>query len=260
MESASEWGEAATNLGASSSQYWRWVALPILWPALLGAFVLLFGSAFAAYATAVALLGSQINLVPIVIGSRHHGRFRLHPQIANALALGMIVIIGVVMMVYACSSAGQQVAAAMRRGRSEPLGHVLAGAAALYFLVPLYRHRGVQPGAGQRAAMASTYYQTDPPGSGLQGQPPALAQAGGGTVVVSTGADGADRLLGEPAAAEAAAGARLHRRAAVRGARRSPWASPSSICSAQLQYHSGPLYWLVAAGLANRPQVLVSPT
>jgi len=96
-----EWVEAATNLGASSSQYWRWVALPILWPALLGAFVLLFGSAFSAYATAVALLGTQVNLVPIAIGSALTGDFATQPQIADALAFGMILVIGVVMTLYA---------------------------------------------------------------------------------------------------------------------------------------------------------------
>jgi putative spermidine/putrescine transport system permease protein len=96
-----EWAEAATNLGATSSQYWRWVALPILWPSLLGAFVLLFGSGFAAFATAVALVGTQINLVPIRIGSLLTGDFATSPQLADALALGMILIIGVVMLAYA---------------------------------------------------------------------------------------------------------------------------------------------------------------
>ena len=96
-----EWSEAATNLGATSSQYWLWVALPILWPALLGAFVLLFGSAFAAYATATALLGSGVHLVPIDIGLVVSGDFSSNPQLADALALGMIVIIGAVMVAYA---------------------------------------------------------------------------------------------------------------------------------------------------------------
>ncbi len=96
-----EWREAATSLGASKSQFWRWVGLPILWPSLLGAFVLLFGSAFSAYATTVALVGSQINLVPIRIGSILSGDFAADPNQANALAVGMIVIIAAVMVVYA---------------------------------------------------------------------------------------------------------------------------------------------------------------
>jgi putative spermidine/putrescine transport system permease protein len=96
-----EWREAAVSLGATPAQFWRWVGMPILWPSLLGAVVLLFGSAFAAYATAWALVGSQINLVPIVIGRILSGDFASDPQQANALALGMIVIIGGIMLIYA---------------------------------------------------------------------------------------------------------------------------------------------------------------
>jgi putative spermidine/putrescine transport system permease protein len=96
-----EWREAATNLGASSLQFWRWVGLPILGPAILGAMVLLFGSAFAAYATATALVGSELSLVPILIGRVVTGDFAADPQIANALAFGMIVIISITMTFYA---------------------------------------------------------------------------------------------------------------------------------------------------------------
>ena len=49
-----EWREAAANLGASSWQYWRNVGIPVLAPSFLGAMILLFGNAFAAYATAYA--------------------------------------------------------------------------------------------------------------------------------------------------------------------------------------------------------------
>src|SRR5262245_7662499 len=37
-----EWREASANLGASTWQYWRYVALPVLWPPMLGATLLLF--------------------------------------------------------------------------------------------------------------------------------------------------------------------------------------------------------------------------
>jgi putative spermidine/putrescine transport system permease protein len=96
-----EWREAATNLGASSRQFWQWIGLPILGPSVLGAMVLLFGSAFAAYATATALVGSELSLVPILIGRVLTGDFTADPQIANALAFGMIVIISLTMTVYA---------------------------------------------------------------------------------------------------------------------------------------------------------------
>ena len=63
----------AENLGATTWQYWRYVALPILLPSLLGTMILLFGNAFGAYATAYALTGSFINLVTIVIGAQIKG-------------------------------------------------------------------------------------------------------------------------------------------------------------------------------------------
>ena len=47
-----EWREAASNLGASQLQFWRYVGIPVLMPSILGAVILLFGNAFAAYATA----------------------------------------------------------------------------------------------------------------------------------------------------------------------------------------------------------------
>ncbi|MDO9303371.1 MAG: ABC transporter permease subunit, partial [Anaerolineales bacterium] len=49
-----EWREAAENLGASTTQYWLRVALPVLLPSILGSMILLFGNAFGAYATAYA--------------------------------------------------------------------------------------------------------------------------------------------------------------------------------------------------------------
>ena len=87
-----EWLEAAENLGASSFQYWRYVALPILLPAMLGAMILLFGNAFGAFATAQALTGGQINLVTIVIGSQLRGDILADPGLGYALALGMVVV------------------------------------------------------------------------------------------------------------------------------------------------------------------------
>lgn len=87
-----EWLEAAENLGANSFQYWRYVAFPILLPALLGTMILLFGNAFGAFATAQALTGGQINLVTIVIGSQISGDILADPGLGYALALGMVVV------------------------------------------------------------------------------------------------------------------------------------------------------------------------
>jgi putative spermidine/putrescine transport system permease protein len=90
-----EWVEAAENLGASTFQYWRYVAFPILLPAILGTMILLFGNAFGAFATAQALTGGQINLVTIVIGSQLRGDVLGDPGLGYALALGMVVIMAI---------------------------------------------------------------------------------------------------------------------------------------------------------------------
>jgi putative spermidine/putrescine transport system permease protein len=95
-----EWREACENLGATPLQYWRYVAFPILMPTLLGTTILLFGNAFGAYATAYAFSGSFINLVSILIGAQIQGDVLYNPGLGNALALGMIVIMSLVMFGY----------------------------------------------------------------------------------------------------------------------------------------------------------------
>jgi putative spermidine/putrescine transport system permease protein len=98
-----EWREACENLGGSYLQYWRYVALPILLPSLLGTTILLFGNAFGAYATAYAFSGSFINLVTILIGAVIQGDVLYDPGLGNALALGMILIMSLCMLGYAWS-------------------------------------------------------------------------------------------------------------------------------------------------------------
>ncbi len=95
-----EWLEASENLGASSFQYWRYVAFPILLPSILGSMVLLFGNSFGAYATAFALTGGQINLVTIVIGSQLRGDVLGDQGLGYALALGMVVIMAIAIAGY----------------------------------------------------------------------------------------------------------------------------------------------------------------
>ncbi|WP_020393735.1 ABC transporter permease [Thiolinea disciformis] len=87
-----EWREAAAMLGASGFQYWRMVALPILWPALLGTFALLFANSFGAVATAYALTGSSLSIVPILLFAQIRGDVLHDPHLGYALAFGMILI------------------------------------------------------------------------------------------------------------------------------------------------------------------------
>ena len=95
-----EWLEASENLGASSFQYWRYVALPILLPSIMGTMILLFGNSFGAFATAQALTGGQINLVTIVIGSQLRGDALGDPGLGYAMALGMVVVMALAITGY----------------------------------------------------------------------------------------------------------------------------------------------------------------
>ena len=95
-----EWREASETLGASANQYWRYIALPILTPSLLGSTILLFGNAFGAYATAYALTGGQLNLVTILIGAQMRGDVLNNPNLGYALALGMIIIMAFSIILY----------------------------------------------------------------------------------------------------------------------------------------------------------------
>lgn len=90
-----EWREASENLGATSFEYWRYIALPVLLPSLLGTIILLFGNAFGAYATAFALTGGSLNLVTIVIGAQLRGDVLNNPGLGYALALGMVFIMAI---------------------------------------------------------------------------------------------------------------------------------------------------------------------
>ena len=95
-----EWKEAASILGASNGQYWRMIAFPILWPSLMGTTLLLFANAFGAIATAYALTGSALNIVPILLYAQIRGDVLHNANLGYALALGMIVITGLSNLLY----------------------------------------------------------------------------------------------------------------------------------------------------------------
>lgn len=95
-----EWSEAAETLGASSWQFWRYIGLPVLWPNLLGTLSLLFANAFGAVATAYALTGSSLNIVPILLYAQIRGDVLHNPGLGAALALGMIVVTAFANIIY----------------------------------------------------------------------------------------------------------------------------------------------------------------
>lgn len=97
-----QWREAAENLGGSTWHYWRYVAGPLLAPAFLGATLLLFANALSAYATIVAWENQVSYVVPQQIAAAMISEVGLaNPHEADALALGMVVMVAVVMTGYA---------------------------------------------------------------------------------------------------------------------------------------------------------------
>ncbi|MFL5675198.1 MAG: ABC transporter permease [Chloroflexota bacterium] len=95
-----EWREASENMGGSSAQYWRYVALPILTPTILGTMVLLFGNAFGAQATAYQLTGGTLPIITLVLSAQLRGDVLNNVGLGYAIAMGMVVIMGGSILIY----------------------------------------------------------------------------------------------------------------------------------------------------------------
>jgi putative spermidine/putrescine transport system permease protein len=96
-----DWREAAEGMGATSFQYWRHVALPILMPSLLGTAILLFANSFGAQATAFQLTGGSLDIATIAISRQMRGDVLFNEGLGYALAMGMVVIMAVSIGLYA---------------------------------------------------------------------------------------------------------------------------------------------------------------
>jgi putative spermidine/putrescine transport system permease protein len=97
-----EWYDASASLGGSAWSFWRHVGGPILTPSFLGALLLLFTNAFAAYATAQALISQGCGLITQQISCQMQSEVVLgRENVGKAIAMGMIVVVAVVMLLYA---------------------------------------------------------------------------------------------------------------------------------------------------------------
>jgi putative spermidine/putrescine transport system permease protein len=97
-----QWREASENLGASGWQYWRYIGGPLLFPAFLGALLLLFANALSAYATLQAWEDQVPYTVPQQIYTSMSSEVGLaNINYADVLALGMVILVAVVMTGYA---------------------------------------------------------------------------------------------------------------------------------------------------------------
>ncbi|WP_414685087.1 MULTISPECIES: ABC transporter permease [unclassified Microbacterium] len=96
-----QWAEANLTLGGTRSSFWLRIGIPVLAPSFLASLLLLFANAFSSYATAAALASQGSQIVPLQIRTSLTSETVLgRENLAGALALGMIVIVGVVMALY----------------------------------------------------------------------------------------------------------------------------------------------------------------
>jgi putative spermidine/putrescine transport system permease protein len=97
-----QWREASENLGASAWQYWRYVGGPLLMPAFLGGLLLLFANALSSFATIIAWENQIAYIVPQQISTALSSEVGLsNVNVADLLALGMVVLVAIVMTGYA---------------------------------------------------------------------------------------------------------------------------------------------------------------
>ena len=96
-----QWAEANLTLGGTRTSFWLRIGIPVLAPSFLASLLLLFANAFSSYATAAALASQGSQIVPLQIRTALTSETVLgRENLAGALALGMIVIVGVVMAMY----------------------------------------------------------------------------------------------------------------------------------------------------------------
>jgi len=96
-----QWREATESLGGTTWQYWRYVAGPILFPAFLGAALLLFANAFSAYATANALINQGAPMLSQQISNALSSEVgAAEPGFAKSIAVEMIIIVTLVTVGY----------------------------------------------------------------------------------------------------------------------------------------------------------------
>ncbi|TFB17111.1 ABC transporter permease subunit [Microbacterium sp. 3H14] len=96
-----QWAEANLTLGGTRASFWMRIGLPVLAPSFLASLLLLFANAFSSYATAAALASQGAQIVPLQIRTALTSETVLgRENLAGALALGMIVVVGIVMGLY----------------------------------------------------------------------------------------------------------------------------------------------------------------
>lgn len=95
-----EWREASSTLGGTSFDFWRRVGVPILTPAIIAGTVLLFASAMGAFATALALMGGQANVMTTQVTVLRQGEVIFDPSQADAVAVALLLFVALAVVTY----------------------------------------------------------------------------------------------------------------------------------------------------------------
>ena len=85
------WLDAAASLGASASQRWRWVTLPLMRPALVSAFALTFSVSLGSFGVAL-ILSRRFSVLPLEIFYRFTGLTDAPLAAAMAVSLALIAL------------------------------------------------------------------------------------------------------------------------------------------------------------------------
>ncbi len=95
-----EWKEASLGLGANTFQYWRFIGLPVLFPAITAGLLLLFANAFGAYATAYTLTEWNYPLVTLQLGFLLTGEVFRDPGAGDAMGILTLILMSISIMFY----------------------------------------------------------------------------------------------------------------------------------------------------------------
>ncbi|SHO21841.1 ABC transporter permease protein [Moritella viscosa] len=94
-----DWQAASALLGAKTWQFWRYIALPVLSPALLGTFIILIANAMGAYASVYALTTGNYNVITVRIASLVSGGIFLEPNLAAAISVLLILLLAFITII-----------------------------------------------------------------------------------------------------------------------------------------------------------------
>jgi putative spermidine/putrescine transport system permease protein len=95
-----EWHEASASLGGTAADFWRRIGIPVLMPAITAGTVLMFASGLGAFATALALMGGQANLMTVQISVLRQGEVVFNPAQADAMATVLLAMVALSVLLY----------------------------------------------------------------------------------------------------------------------------------------------------------------